>query len=222
MRQGILDWLTNPYASMSRPNFRFSWLPFRLLTLFLAFAACTPAMAGRFSRVVIDAGHGGYDNGGKIGYIFEKHLALDVSLRLETYLTGKGIRTTLTRKQDVFLPLEDRPAVANGISNSIFVCIHFNWVSYGGPSGTETFYCGANGVSLANAIQTTVAAGLGTPSRGVKYARYKVLRCCSVPAALIEGGFISTANERSRILDPKYRQRLAELIGDGILRYRRM
>jgi N-acetylmuramoyl-L-alanine amidase len=207
---------------MFRPTSRNFRLPVRLLTALLLALACVPAMAGRFSRVIIDAGHGGHDNGGKIGYIFEKHLALDVSLRLENYLNGKGIRTTLTRKQDVFIPLEGRSALANGVRSSIFVSIHFNWVSYGGPSGTETFYCGSNGAPLANAIQSTVAAGLGTPSRGVKYARYKVIRSCSVPAALIEGGFISTANERSRILDPKYRQRLAELIGDGILRYRRM
>jgi N-acetylmuramoyl-L-alanine amidase len=67
-----------------------------------------------------------------------------------------------------------------------------------------------------------VASGLGTPNRGVKFARFKVLRSCNVPAALVEGGFISTGNDRSRVLDPRYRQRLAELIGDGILRYRRM
>ncbi|HWB03237.1 MAG TPA: N-acetylmuramoyl-L-alanine amidase [Verrucomicrobiales bacterium] len=194
----------------------------RLLTALVLLAATLPAMAGRFSRVIIDAGHGGHDNGGKIGYIFEKHLALDVALRLERYLSDKGIRSTLTRQRDVFIPLEDRAAAANASRNSIFVSIHFNWVSYGGPSGTETFYCGSSGVPLAAAIQSTVAAGLGTPSRGVKYARYKVLRSCSQPAALIEGGFISTANERSRILDPRYRQRLAELIGNGILRYRRM
>ena len=145
-----------------------------------------------------------------------------MSLRLERYLNGKGIRTELTRRGDVFIPLGDRAAQANRSSGSIFVSIHFNWVSYGGPSGTETFYCGSNGFPLANAIQSSIAAGLGTPNRGVKFARYKVIRDCRVPAALMEGGFISTAKERSRILDPKYRQRLAELIGDGILRYRRM
>lgn len=181
-----------------------------------------PARAGRFSRVVIDPGHGGHDNGGKIGNVFEKFLAFDVSLRLERYLNGKGIRTELTRRSDVFVPLGDRAAQANRIPGSIFVSIHFNWVSYGGPSGTETFYCGSNGFPLANAIQSTIAAGLGTPNRGVKFARYKVIRDCRVPAALMEGGFISTAKERSRILDPKYRQRLAELMGDGILKFRRM
>ncbi len=193
-----------------------------LLALLLLALSTVPATAGRFSRVVIDPGHGGHDNGGKIGYIFEKHLALDVSLRLEKYLSGKGVRTTMTRRTDVFIPLEDRAVAANRINNSIFVSIHFNWVSYGGPSGTETFYCGGNGVALANAVQSSVAAGLGTPNRGVKYARYKVLRTCNRPAIIMEGGFISTSRERSRILDPKYRQRLAELIGDGILRYRRM
>ncbi len=198
--------------------------PHPALLLVVMFLACTglPALAGRFSKVVIDPGHGGHDNGGRIGYVFEKHLALDVSLRLERYLNGKGIRTELTRRRDVFVPLEDRSAMANRISNSIFVSIHFNWVSYGGPSGTETWYCGASGHPLAAAIQNTVAAGLGTPSRGVKQGRFKVIRTCNRPCALIEGGFISTGKERARILDPRYRQRLAELIGDGILRYRRL
>lgn len=207
---------------MFRVPFLFSCCLGRWFAVLVVLLTCCRADAGRFSRVVIDPGHGGHDNGGKIGYIFEKHLALDVSLRLERYLSAKGIRTTLTRKRDVFIPLEDRAAVANRIGSSIFVSVHFNWVSYGGPSGTETFYCGSNGYSLASAIQNTVAAGLGTPNRGVKFARYKVLRSCRVPAAIMEGGFISTSRERSRILDPKYRQRLAELIGDGILRYRRM
>ena len=196
-------------------------LPFLGCFLAMLLAAAAPARAGRFTRVVIDPGHGGYDNGGKIGYIFEKHLALDVSFRLRKYLDGKGIKSTMTRERDIFLPLEDRSAIANKIRGSIFVSIHFNWVSYGGPSGTETFYHTTDGASLATCIQSSIASALGTPNRGVKFARYKVIRTASVPAALIEGGFISTAKERSRILDPRYRQRLAEAIGEGILRYRR-
>ena len=189
--------------------------------LFLIWSSL-PAQAGRFSRVVIDAGHGGHDNGGQFGYLYEKHLALDVSFRLQRYLQGKGIKSTLTRQRDVFVPLEDRPSVANRISKSIFVSVHFNWVSYGGPAGTETFYYNAEGQKLAGQIQNLIAAGLGTPNRGVKFARFKVLRSCNMPAALVEGGFISTGNDRARVLDPRYRQRLAEMIGDGILRYRRM
>lgn len=180
------------------------------------------AIAGKFSRVVIDPGHGGHDRGGQFGYLYEKHLALDVSLRLKRYLDSKGIKSQLTRERDIFIPLGDRPAVSNSISKSIFLSIHFNYVSYAGPAGTETWYFSGEGQKLAAEIQSVVAKGLGTPNRGVKFARFKVLRSSAVPAALVEGGFISTGNDRSRVLDPKYRQKLAELIGEGILRYRRL
>ena len=192
------------------------------VALLLGLAMMGEAEAGRFSRVVIDPGHGGHDNGGQFGYLYEKHLALDVSFRLQRYLEGKGIKSTLTRQRDVFIPLEERPTVANRIGKSIFVSVHFNWVSYGGPAGTETFYNNTEGQKLAAQIQGQVARGLGTPNRGVKFARFKVLRSCVMPAALVEGGFISTGNDRERVLDPRYRQRLAELIGEGILGFRRM
>ncbi len=207
----------------------FLFTPLRRFTAALSYGAvalgwlvmAAPAEAGSFRKVVIDPGHGGHDKGGKIGYIYEKHLALDVSFRLAKYLKDKRISTELTRSRDEFVELEDRANMANKIRDSIFVSIHFNWVSYGGPNGTETFYYSSAGYPLAYYIQSTVAAGLGTASRGVKFARYKVLRTATVPAALMEGGFISTATERSRILDPRYRQKLAELIGEGILRFRR-
>ncbi|MBP7948513.1 MAG: N-acetylmuramoyl-L-alanine amidase [Verrucomicrobiales bacterium] len=180
-----------------------------------------PASAARFSKVVIDAGHGGHDNGARIGYIYEKHLALDVARRLDRFLQDRGISTAMTRQTDVFLSLEDRAAVANRTRNSILVSVHFNMVNYSGPTGTETWYYSQDGYPLAAAIQQSVAAGLGTVNRGVKFARYKVLRSCSRPAVIVEGGFISTKRDLQRCLDPKYRQRLAEAIGDAILRYRR-
>lgn len=193
----------------------------RVLLMVLAVLSFPAAGYGSFNRVVIDPGHGGHDKGGRFGHVYEKHLALDVSFRLRRYLESKGVRCALTRERDRFVPLEDRPAVASRGHRDIFVSIHFNWVSYGGPAGTETFYYSGEGRRLASCIQSMVASGLGTPNRGVKFARFKVLRSCNSPAALVEGGFISTGHDRARILDPRYRQRLAELIGEGILRYRR-
>ena len=197
-------------------------LPRGVAVLLIWLCMGLPAEAARFSRVVIDPGHGGHDNGGQFGYLYEKHLALDVSFRLQRFLEGKGIKAVLTRQRDEFITLEDRPAVAHRISKSVFVSIHFNWVSYAGPAGTETWYYNTEGQQLAAQIQNLVAAGLGTPNRGVKFARFKVLRSCNMPGALVEGGFLSTTHDRARVLDPRYRQRLAELIGEGILRYRRM
>jgi len=192
-----------------------------LAAFFISLAGAGSSPAAKFSKVVIDAGHGGHDNGARIGYVYEKHLALDVARRLDRYLQGKGISTILTRQTDVFLALEDRSAVANRTRSSIFVSVHFNMVNYSGPTGTETWYYSQAGYPLAAAIQQSVAAGLGTVNRGVKFARYKVLRTCSQPAVIVEGGFISTKKDLQRCLDPKYRQRLAESIGDAILRYRK-
>ena len=206
----------------SNSGFRLAAILRKIGVLVFLWAACAVGEAGKFSRVVIDPGHGGHDNGGQFGYLYEKHLALDTSFRLQRYLDGKGIKSVLTRQRDNFVTLEDRPNVANRIGRSIFVSIHFNYVSYAGPAGTETFYHNGEGQKLAGQIQGLIAAGLGTPNRGVKFGRFKVLRGCNMPAALVEGGFISTGNDRARVLDPRYRQRLAELIGEGILRYRRM
>jgi N-acetylmuramoyl-L-alanine amidase len=182
---------------------------------------CPEANAAKFSRVIIDAGHGAQDQGAKIGYIYEKHLALDLARRLERYLQGQGIKTSLTRQTDVFIPLEDRSAVANKTNDCIFVSVHFNMVDYPGPKGVETWYYNQEGASLAAYVQASIVSGLRTVNRGAKFARYKVLRTCARPAVLVEGGFISTDDDLKRCLDPKYRESLAQSIGEGLLKYRK-
>ena len=173
----------------------------------------------RISRVVIDAGHGGHDSGARRGYVLEKHLALDVSRRLERYLERRGMRCIQTRNRDTFLPLSQRSKIANRQRNAVFVSVHFNWGYRSGASGTETFY--NRNSTLARAIQTRVARKAGTPNRGTKRASFYVLRHTRIPAALVECGFISNFNDRRRCLDPRYRQKIAEAIGEGILSYSR-
>ena len=195
----------------------------RFLTLLFVCWTClvSTAVAGKFNRVIIDAGHGAQDQGARFGNVYEKHLALDVARRLERYLKGQGIKTTMTRTTDVFIPLEDRAAAANNATDCIFVSIHFNMVDYAGPRGVETWYYNKEGASLAAYVQASIVNGLRTVSRGAKFARFKVLRTCTKPAVLIEGGFISTDEDLKRCLDPKYRESLAESIAQGLLRYRK-
>ena len=196
----------------------------RLLPVFVCLILSLSASwswAGKFSRVVIDSGHGAQDNGARIGYIYEKHLALDVARRLERFLNGEGIKSQMTRTTDVLVPLEDRAAVANSTRDCIFVSIHFNMVNYAGPKGVETWYYNEEGRSLATFVQAEIVNTLHTANRGVKFARYKVLRTCTKPAVLVEGGFISTKEDLKRCLDPKYREALAVSIGRGLLRYRK-
>ena len=196
--------------------------PFSILLTFLLLACASPAAwAAKFSKVVIDAGHGGQDQGARIGYIYEKHLALDVSRRLERFLNGKGIKTIMTRTTDVFVPLEKRSEVANKTRDSIFVSIHFNMVNYAGPKGVETWYYNQEGYKMALYVQQKIISNLRTVNRGAKFERFKVLRTCTKPAVLVEGGFISTQADLKRCLDPKYREALAQSIGLGLLEYRK-
>ena len=125
-------------------------------------AACVtrPAIVGKkntsktFKTVVVDAGHGGKDNGAyrRFGGA-EKIATLDVAKRLEQKLRESQLKTVMTRSSDVFVPLDQRVAIENAQKNSIFVSIHFNDSRRRGIHGFETYYHDANSVELANRIQ---------------------------------------------------------------------
>ncbi len=175
--------------------------------------------AGRFQTVVIDAGHGGRDKGGSYGRVYEKHLALDTSLRVDYMLRKRGYRTQLTRKSDVFISLSKRAEIANRYENSIFVSIHYNYTYNKSIKGLETFYYTSRSRPLASYIQSGMLKKYRAYNRGVKYARYAVLRRAKNPAVLVECGFVSNYYERKRCMKGWYRQRMAEGIVDGIVRY---
>jgi len=93
------------------------------------------------SRVVIDPGHGGHDPGtmNKIG-LREKEVVLDVSHRLRKLLEKDGFEVVMTRDKDVFIPLEERTAIANSKGADLFVSIHVNAARSTKPRGTETYF----------------------------------------------------------------------------------
>jgi N-acetylmuramoyl-L-alanine amidase len=189
------------------------------------FAVVFTLLVGRagaaFTTVVIDPGHGGHDLGASRSLIYEKHLNLDVARRLERTLRESGFRTVLTRSSDEFIPLTTRSAIANKYRNAIFISIHFNWSWKSKVTGVETFYRSSSSRSLADSIHEQVIQQIGCTNRGVKTANFSVLRNTSHAAVLVEGGFVSNKEERSSMLDPRYRQVLADSIARGILQYRR-
>ncbi len=193
------------------------------LALALFAAATGAAPAARFSRVVIDAGHGGHDKGAATGLTYEKHLALDVARRLELYLEEQGIRTTLTRERDVFIPLPRRARMANDARGAIFVSIHFNSAANTGAEGIETFYNRRNPSSLilAHMVQSASIYKTRAESRGVKHANFHVLAENTRPAILVECAFLTNRGDRYRALSPAYRQKMAEAIAMGIIQFRR-
>ncbi len=198
-------------------------------------------------RVVIDAGHGGRDKGAENKYygIKEKDVNLDIALRLGRALQQMGYKVSYTRTKDVFIDLEHRPVIANRRGADLFISIHSNAAVNKGVSGVETYaltptwlpsssstklrksdtesYAGNNvdGWSqlLSYSIQRSLVDTTDSDDRGARRARFAVLRTATMPACLVEVGFISNKAECSKLANKSYRQNVANAIARGVARY---
>ena len=202
---------------------------------------------GNVQTVVLDPGHGGYDKGQVSRYGNEKDFALDVARKLRPLLQAKGFRVIMTREGDYFVPLEVRAKIANAARNSIFVSIHFNATSdnpdatgfeifsftpRGAPSTSDTALTStsysmqpgsavdAQSMALSACIYHSVLGHIPEYDRGIKRARFAVLRLTKVPAVLIEGGFLTERGECKLIANKDWRAKLAGAIGVGVESYR--
>jgi len=190
-------------------------------SLLVAGALGTSAQAANFRTVVIDPGHGGQDHGGQWGQVYEKHLALDTATRLETNLKNLGYQTVMTRRSDYFITLPQRVNIGNSYKDAIFVCIHFNYTWKQDVSGLETYYYSSEGQRLAQFVQSSLVSRTHTIDRSAKFARFYVLRNSTLPAILVEGGFVSNESERDRMKSGGFREAIARGVAEGIQRYRR-
>ncbi len=174
--------------------------------------------------VVIDPGHGGPDPGAiGIGGIRETDVVLEVSKIVKKLLSDKGVKASLTRKNEVDLDLPPRVSFANNTDADIFVSIHAN-ASRGKRrdiNGLETFYYrGWRGRLLARKIQKQILrVSPGSPDRGVKQGRFYVIKNTRMPAVLVEIGFLTGRLDARRLEKTTHRKRLAYAIAKGILEY---
>ena len=202
--------------------------------------------AGKVQTVVLDPGHGGYDKGAVCRYGYEKDFALDVARKLRPLLQAKGFRVIMTREGDYFVPLEVRAKIANAARNSIFVSVHFNatnddpnatgfeifsFTPRGAPSTSDdsvtpsslSMQAGsqvdAQSMALSACIYHSLLGHIPEFDRGIKRARFAVLRLTKVPAVLIEGGFLTERGESKLIAKKDWRAKLAHAIGVGIESY---
>ena len=169
--------------------------------------------------VVLDPGHGGRDNGARWYGVSEKTLNLDVARRVERHLKKRGIRVVMTRRSDTFVSIEQRAAIANRHSDSVFVSIHFNAHTNRSIKGIESFYISSKGKRLADCIQRRLAKRIRTRDRGSKKHHYAVLTKTRGVAALVECGFISNRWECNRCSETWFREILAQEIASGIATY---
>jgi N-acetylmuramoyl-L-alanine amidase len=201
---------------------------------------------GKVQTVVLDAGHGGYDKGAQSSSGMEKHYALDLARRLRPLLQARGFKVILTRENDVFLPLDLRAHIANQTSDSIFVSLHFNATSNSAASGFEIYSLTPRGApstaddalslsfvnmqegspvdaqsfELSAIVYHSMLGHIPEVDRGIKRARFAVLRKTKIPAILIEGGFLSQTDDSKLVANPAWRGKLAEAIAVGIENYR--
>jgi len=180
---------------------------------------------GRY-KVVIDPGHGGPDPGAVgIGGLRETDVVLDVCLQVARLLQARGVQVLMTRTTEVDVDLPPRVALANSSRADAFVSVHANALSRFRPdvNGIESFYfeeAGRPSRNLAAALQQQMLSiSPGSPDRGVKPARFFVIRRTVMPSTLVEMGFVTGALDAPRLADAPYRRRMALALATGILNF---
>jgi len=193
------------------------------------------------ATVVLDPGHGGTDPGAiGISGVKEKDLELDVAGRVRRRLQASNIRTRLTRSGDQTVSLRDRSTRARSWGAGLFVSIHANSAANAAARGAESYIlpahgfastsgsasrwstCDGNAFDAANMLlafhtHKGMVLNTGADDRGIRRARFQVLREANCPAVLVECGFLSNRAEERRLRESAYREKLAEGITQGIL-----
>lgn len=196
--------------------------------------------------VVLDPGHGGKDDGAAGGTrkIYEKQAVLAIADRVKAQLEAQKIRVRLSRSSDVFLTLQQRCDFAAKEGADLFVSIHADGAGDTSASGVETFIMTAAGCDSSNhygeasdtssgkgnlydaanavlgfSIQSNLVKTSKRSDRGLRRARFHVLKNAPCPAALVECGFLTNPAEEALMMDATYREAVARGISNGILGY---
>lgn len=195
--------------------------------------------------VVLDPGHGGDDKGAvSPRKIYEKLLTKNIATRVRDTLKSRGVTVYLTRETDKNVSLTERGKIAARHRADVFVSLHadsasataegastfvlslpkqYSTHSYGQGSAPSAInpgnkYDKAN-QALGTRIQEKLIQSTGQNDRGVKRARFQVLREAPCPAALVEMAFITNPKEEAFVLSKSGQEKIAKGIADGILAY---
>ncbi|QIR41371.1 N-acetylmuramoyl-L-alanine amidase [Tolypothrix sp. PCC 7910] len=171
--------------------------------------------------VLIDPGHGGKDSGAiGIGGVREKDIILPIGSRVAEILQQNGVQVIMSRNSDYFVSLEGRVVMAARARADVFVSIHANSAGAGRPdvNGLETYYYDS-GLSLARIVHSNILQSLNVRDRGVRRARFYVLRKSSMPSILVETGYLTGRVDVANLQSSNYQNQMAEAIARGILQY---
>ena len=175
--------------------------------------------------IIIDPGHGGKDPGAVSGQAVEKTIALKVTQLVKQKLEADGAKVLLTRTGDTYPTLDDRPKFATNHYGEMFISIHANAASSTSAKGTETYYSITSNdnekedLVLATNINNQIVKNANMNNRGVKRADYKVIKGLTIPAVLVELGFVTNAEDRTKLISDQYVEIFAQSIYNGIVEY---
>jgi N-acetylmuramoyl-L-alanine amidase len=176
--------------------------------------------------VILDAGHGGTDEGARVQSLLEKRITLTTTLLTKKSLEEMGYRVILTRSRDRYISLARRVSIANKTNATIFVSIHFNAARNNSVHGVEIHYCDGNerwrsraSRRLADCILFQVLDQTEAHSRGIKQNNFVVIRDTNMPAVLVEGGFMTNGDECSLLKSKEYLKKIAQGIAQGVDKY---
>lgn len=183
------------------------------------------------ANVILDPGHGGVDPGALSGDVKEKDIVLDVVLRMNEYLTEHGYSVVLTRDQDVDLggeltrgrhkrDLNARLEVIN--RGQVAVSIHCNTIGDSTQKGAVVFY--QKGSEAGKRLAASLLAELNrvqllNDNRPLPIENLFLLRTSRIPTVIVELGFLSNQEDKTKLQEAGFRQQLAEALSRGIINY---
>jgi len=186
-----------------------------------------PALVGK--RIVIDPGHGGDDPGATVvdGPMrwTEAELVFDLASRLEGRLAAAGVRVHLTRGRDTAYPDDARAAFANDLGADLFISLHLDAHPNPLAEGVATYHFGTDagvtstvGERLAGLVQREIVARTGLLDGRTHAKTWDILRLTRMPAVRVEVCYLTSPTDRERIIDPAFRDTVAEAIIAAIQR----
>jgi len=180
-----------------------------------------------FSKIVLlDPGHGGIDPGASYNKVFEKTLNYKILYTyVKDYFANSDIKVYYTRESDVLIDLYQRADFAIEVNADLFVSLHMNANVSSAAKGTQVFYCSANNTKqpsgltskqMARLFVDNLSKTMNTSNRGISSAEYVVIKNNTVPAVLIELGFMSNSSDFAKLTDVTYQKKAAKTIYETI------
>jgi N-acetylmuramoyl-L-alanine amidase len=212
---------SNHWYKIRYDDTKMGWIPTWITNR--SFAKGQKETALSESTIVLDPGHGGVDSGAlAINQSHqEKKYTLRTSLAIQKKLDNAGARVIMTRDDDTFIELAERPQISNRLKADAFISIHYDSSANNNQgTGDTTYYYHDNGsIELGKAINKQLINYIPLSNRGVDFADYQVLRDNKQPAILIEGGYINTDKDFKTIASTSYPKQVSNAVYKGLLNF---